>query len=542
MLRPQTELAFSARRLPTDLLLLAGFCAGFFFFGLGNIGLSGADEPRYAQIAREMLARRDWVTPVFLGRPWLEKPILYYWEAMFSYGIFGVHDWAARLPGAVNASMLVVAVYFFVRRFFRGGELDAGLMLATTVFMIAFGHAASTDMPLTAAFTMGMLAWTVWHCGRGRVWLYLFYLFMALGTLAKGPVAPLLAGIILVLFAGVRRRAALIRRTLSPGGILLYAAVAAPWYFLVQRRTGNFLRVFLLEHNLERFHTPVYHHQQPLWYFAPVLLAALAPWTVLAIAGFIRAVRWQQPRERIQNPTQADILLLLALWGAAPVVFFSFSASKLPGYILPSAPPFAVLGALWLRHMLTASGGKARLVAFLHALAAGAPLAAALLVPYALLRLFPPRAAIETAAAAGAIAFGGVYLVTRFWGLRTLRLVTLFPVVVGLGFLLRVAAPALDSRLTARPVARELIRLAPSGLPVAACGIDRELEYGLDFYLDQPVAIYERSESPSAAAYVLVVHHALPAYAQAVAPGRRFTRLADFPAQDLVFYWVTRLE
>lgn len=106
-------------RTRTDALLLAGFCAFLFFYGLNQFGLIGADEPRYAQVAREMLQRHDLITPVLNGRPWLEKPPLYYWQAMLAYSIFGVSDWAARLPSALDATLLVLAVYFFCAAFVR---------------------------------------------------------------------------------------------------------------------------------------------------------------------------------------------------------------------------------------------------------------------------------------------------------------------------------------------------------------------------------------------------------------------------------------
>jgi 4-amino-4-deoxy-L-arabinose transferase-like glycosyltransferase len=538
----------SVVKLASDLLLLTGCCAFLFFFGLGSLGLVGADEPRYAQIAREMFARHDWITPVLQGKPWLEKPILYYWEAMLSYSVFGVHDWAARLPAALNAAALVAAVYFFVRRFFRGAQLDAALITASTAFIAGFGHAASTDMPLAATFALGMLSWMAWHFEQRRVWLYGFYLWMALGTLAKGPVAPFLAGAMIVLLAALRRRGGIILRTLSWRGMLLYFAVAAPWYILVQQRTGNFFRVFLLEHNLGRFSTSMYHHQQPFWYFCPVLLIALVPWTVPAIAGFVHAVRASRPRDpqpqsnaESRESCAADGNLLLILWSLVPVVFFSFSASKLPGYILPSVPPCAILAALWLRQKWIASATKvSRALLLLHALVAGGTLAALLLLSYVLLRLHPPRAAIQTAAVAGAIAFGMVFLVVRTWGLRTIRLVTLLPVILGVSFLLRVAAPALDSQLSARPVAHALLQLSPAHAPVAAYDIDRELEYGLNFYLNRPIALFERAEIPASGDYVLVMHHAPLAEVEALAPNRRFLLLDEFPSQNLTFYWVSR--
>src|SRR5215470_17116026 len=119
-------------RARTDVLLLVAFCGFLFFYGLGAFGLVGADEPRYAQIAREMLARRDVITPTLYGKPWLEKPPLYYWRAMEVFAILGVRDWAARLPSAAAATLLVFIVYFFARYFLRGSELNAALMTAAS--------------------------------------------------------------------------------------------------------------------------------------------------------------------------------------------------------------------------------------------------------------------------------------------------------------------------------------------------------------------------------------------------------------------------
>ncbi len=118
-------------RTRTDVLLLAGFCAFLFFYGLGQFGLIGADEPRYAQVAREMLDRRDWITPTLGGHAWLEKPPLYYWQAMLAYSVFGVSDVAARIPAAFDATLLVIAVYLFFRKFRRGVEVDAALITAS---------------------------------------------------------------------------------------------------------------------------------------------------------------------------------------------------------------------------------------------------------------------------------------------------------------------------------------------------------------------------------------------------------------------------
>ena len=134
--------------LPSDSLLLAGFCGFLFFFGLSYFGLVGADEPRYAQVAQEMFVRHDWITPTLGGKPWLEKPALYYWQTILAYKIFGVSDWAARLCSALDATLMVVAVYLFLRRFrsdahFAGFSLDGALMTASASGVIGFARAAS---------------------------------------------------------------------------------------------------------------------------------------------------------------------------------------------------------------------------------------------------------------------------------------------------------------------------------------------------------------------------------------------------------------
>src|SRR6202045_1446812 len=160
-------------RTRTDALLLAGFCAFLFFYGLGQFGLIGADEPRYAQVAREMLQRHDCITPVLYGKPWLEKPPLYYWQAMLSYSIFGVSDWAARLPSGLDASLMVLAIYAFLRRFRPGFQLDGALMTASAAGVIGFARAASMDMPLAAMFTIALLAWYAWYESASKYFLSL---------------------------------------------------------------------------------------------------------------------------------------------------------------------------------------------------------------------------------------------------------------------------------------------------------------------------------------------------------------------------------
>src|ERR1022692_1389013 len=239
----------------TEILLLVAFCGFLLFYGRGAFGLLGADEPRYAQVAREMLNRHDWVSPTLNGKPWLEKPPLYYWQAMLSYRAAralaatndGVSDPTARFPGALDAAIMIAAIYFFLRRFRPGSELDGALITAGCAGVIGFAHAAATDMPLAACFAIALLCWYGWYESRRHVDLAAFYIFVALGTLAKGPVAPALAAVIIFLFVAVKRDWRAISRTLWIPGIALYLAVMLPWYIAVQVRNPGFFRFFILE-------------------------------------------------------------------------------------------------------------------------------------------------------------------------------------------------------------------------------------------------------------------------------------------------------
>jgi 4-amino-4-deoxy-L-arabinose transferase-like glycosyltransferase len=474
-----------------ELLIIAIVCGFTFFYGLAHFGLVGADEPRYAQIAREMLERHDWITPTLYGKFWLEKPVLYYWSAIVSYKVFGVSDWAARFPTAVLATAMVFAVYAFARRFRPGAQLNAALITATCAGVIGFARAASTDMPLTATLTVGMLAWSAWQQTSDRRFLAGFYFCVALATLAKGPIAPLLAAAIVVIFAAIRRDWRLIVRSLWLPGIALFLAVMLPWYLAVEHTTHQFFREFILKHNLARYETNVFQHHQPFWYYLVVLPLALVPWTTFAIAGFVRAVRERHD----------DVRLILTIWAAVPVVFFSFSGSKLPGYILPALPAWALLAALYL-YDLRDIGVRLRWVA-VHSAVVGLIFAAALLSSHAILKV-KPAAAAWTVGTIGCVAVFAIgLLVISAHGVRAVRLATLVPLLVALAFVLRFVAPAIDATQSARPVASQLAERAKLGVPVMAYRLRRDLVYGISFYRNQPV-LYPAATPPPAPDFVYV--------------------------------------
>jgi 4-amino-4-deoxy-L-arabinose transferase-like glycosyltransferase len=557
-------------RIRTDLLLLAALCGFLFFYGLGAFGLLGADEPRYAQIAREMLDRSDWITPILGGKPWLEKPPLYYWQAMLSFRLAGVSDRAARLPAALDAAILIGAIYFFLRRFRPGSELDGALITAGCVGIVGFAHAAATDMPLAACFAIGLLAWYAWYESRRHTDLAAFYIFLALGTLAKGPVAPALAAAIIFLFVAAKRDWLALARTLWIPGIVLYLTVTLPWYVAVQLRNPEFFRIFILEHNLARFSTGVYHHPQPFWFFLPVFLLALMPWTfplILAIAERARLI-WSEGKQAFSSPEDSWPLFLL-IWMFVPILFFSASQSKLPGYILPAVPAGALLVAEYLaaRKAANAASANARgveepiaekesaeisldqnsrnesrlspLFAVVHGIFCGLLLFAALSAAsvamnhHLLWRTATWVAAVIAAVFALAIT---VALLSRA-GLSLLTRLTALAVVISVAVVIRLAAPVIDATQSARPVAQSIQSFSRQPVAIGLYHVNRVQQYGLEFYLNRPAQSYDNGNIPSAS-HVLVAEQGTQLQVAQLVPGRRVSYLTSVPLQKLDLYGV----
>jgi 4-amino-4-deoxy-L-arabinose transferase-like glycosyltransferase len=503
----------------------------FFFWRLAAFGLIGADEPRYAQVAREMLARHDWITPVLGGVPWLEKPPLYYWQAMIAFRIFGVSDWAARLPGAVDATALIFAAYWFLRRFRSSIAIEGALMLATSAGIVGFARAASTDMPLAATFGIAMLAWLAWVESGKRVLLVAFYVALALGALAKGPVAPFLAALIILIFVVAQRNWRVLLNSLSPIGMAAFLATTLPWYILVQLRNPQFFRVFFLEHNLARFGTTMFHHPEPFWYYIPVTLLGWVPWAVFVCIALVFAAR------KFRDPKTDSLNTFLLIWIGVFVIFFSISQSKLPGYILPAITPGILLLANFLREKRFSKLHPVLMV--LHGILIAALLFFALMLPSILNQhklvwdgaVLPP---LVIAVIVGVV----VVLALLKTGWSGLRLVGIAPAIVVLAVALRFSAPALDQRLSSRAVSEQLSRLSPNdSLPVAIAQVPRELEFGLQFYRNQAIPRYEHGQAPGGE-HLLVMQMGSRPLIEKVLAGRRIVNLADFPAQNLRFFYV----
>jgi len=601
--KAQTVTLFSMRLSQNrvrELLLLTGFCAFFFFFRISAIGLLGPDEPRYAQVAREMLARHDWVTPVLYGHTWLEKPILLYWGEMLSYTVFGVSDWAARVPSAVAATLLVFGAFLTVRRIRYAARLDAALMIASSALILGFARAAATDMLLAAPFALSLLAWFCWYqsayepesqaaqirpplanVGAGdatakpaaapaRVFLVAFYALNALATLAKGPVAPALAAFVLIVFCATQRNFRALLRTLDPLGILVFVAVAAPWYVLVQLHTPEFFRVFFLEHNLARFGSNLYRHKQPFWYYIPVALVAALPWSVWFLHGLADAARalvalfgidiHLRSRTNSTHTARATAAgapptfeIFLAVWAIVPIAFFSLSYSKLPGYILPSIPALVILAAVAIHRRAARDESPRWISVAFHAALMAAIAAALCLAPRLAFKLPVSATSLMVAAFAGTAVFLVVALPLLTAGWRMLRFVTLLPLILAVGFLLRGLAPAVDAAQSSRPIAILLQQIdQPGPLPLATFSLSRNTAFGLAFYLDRRVAPYEGLEiSPAvyelppaipSSAHILVAREGSLPTLRTLLQGRNIRFLGSYRRQRIEIYEISPTE
>jgi 4-amino-4-deoxy-L-arabinose transferase-like glycosyltransferase len=475
--------SFLASRLLWAALILATLYLSY-CYNLGAIGLVGPDEPRYAWIARDMMETGDWVTPRLYGKPWFEKPPLYYWGAALSFKLLGVNERAARLPSAISALLATLVLSWLTWRLY-GAETALWLMLVlpTSVGMIGFSHAAATDMPFSGMLTIAMVSAALvlrLVCDENTPilprtpWLalVLFGFFLGLAVLAKGPAAIVLSGGAVFLWAISTKRWRDAFRCLHPVAILSFCLTALPWYLLCSRRNPNFFGVFVIEHNFRRYLTPEFQHIQPFWFYVPITLLAIFPWTVLLIPAakhVLETIRARRP--------ELDSTLFFLCWVTFPPVFFSVSESKLPGYILPAIPPLVLLlvTALPARWLIAALGtGLLGLAIALSAFTGKLPAYTDVAPP-------PEVRTIEFIAA-----FAGVTVIV----LSILRRVRIALFAMVLFVLLLVVKsdhvlgkfdPALTARSALAHAGRELPQFAPSA--AATWELTRSQVYQLNFYL-----------------------------------------------------------
>ena len=331
------------------LLLGTAFLA---LWSLGSLPLIDVDEPVYGQVGKEMAqaSLAGWLSPRYGGQLWFDKPPLFYWLTALSLRLFGVTEFAARLPSALLSVVLVAAAYALARRahpLLPKAALWAGFVLATSLQFFTLARAAVTDMTLAACLTLALYGLYVWtQTNQGR-WIALAGLMTGLGMLTKGPVALVLIGVQTVAYLLLTRQA---KRLLSPAlwaGFTLCLVVGLPWFLLMIHLHGQlFVNGFLEANNVTRYLMAEHKETSPFWFFLPVLLGGFFPWS-LALPHAL-ALAWRQGKLAWAERAADNPILFFGLWAALVFVFFSLSQSKLVTYIFPLYPALAVLTGGWL--------------------------------------------------------------------------------------------------------------------------------------------------------------------------------------------------
>jgi 4-amino-4-deoxy-L-arabinose transferase-like glycosyltransferase len=335
----------------------------FYFYGLGQMPFVGPDEPRYAQVAREMFLRGDFVTPTLAGHTWFEKPPLLYWMMMASFRLFGVSEWAARLGSALSGLLTVFAVFWAGRRVCRssiehrltGLAPWSGIVAASTLGIIVFSRGVGFDIVVTMTTAWALCFFLVSELDqegsqRPRL-LSGFYIFVGLSLLAKGLVGLVIPFSVVGLYQLIRRQFPARSFSLSLWwGLPLAFAVASIWYVPVILKHGwPFIDEFFIQHHFARYLSNKYRHPQPFYFYLLILVPLSLPWTAFLIEGLVRSKTW-----RLRSTDSVDRLRVFALaWLLMPLAFFSFSGSKLPGYILPVLPAGAFIAGERLTRFLS---------------------------------------------------------------------------------------------------------------------------------------------------------------------------------------------
>jgi 4-amino-4-deoxy-L-arabinose transferase-like glycosyltransferase len=376
-----------------------------YFFGL-TIPLVGPDEPRYAQVAREMFERGDWVTPTLGGYNWFEKPALLYWLEIASYHIFGVNEFAARVGSALFGLGTVASLWILGRRLAteetENLRNDPGnwlaLIAASSIGVIVFARGASFDIILTFPVTAALVSYFIFDqaeiygrnlkppaiavdTGKHRgafLSLLLFYFFIGVALLAKGLVGIVFPFAIVVFYHVLSWKLPSRTPLLSLfWGTAFSAAVASAWYLPMYLTHGwSFIDEFFIQHHFQRYTSNKYFHPQPFYFFLWALPLMTIPWLPFFVLGIWNGAKdifnrrdAETPREkRSKNPpapahgSHKSLLLFSFAWLLVPLVFFSFSGSKLPGYILPSLPPALIITAVYVSKFVGASTRRGLLI------------------------------------------------------------------------------------------------------------------------------------------------------------------------------------
>ncbi len=323
------------------IVLLVLLLAAVWFANLEVRKLVRPDEGRYAEVPREMVATGDWVTPRQNGLKYFEKPVLQYWTTAVAYEVFGVHHWTARLWPALTGFLGILLVGLVGTRFWGAGAGLCGAAVAASSLLYALiGHLNTLDMGVSFLINLGLLSLMLAqreapNMAR-RNWMWLAWAALGLAVLSKGLIGAALPAAALIVYTLWSRDWALWKRMHFWSGLVVFFAVATPWFVVVSLRNPEFFHFFFVHEHIDRFLTKAHSRLGPPWYFVPILIAGMLPWSLLMIDACVRSLH-RETSEGFQPKR------FLMAWILFVFLFFSASSSKLPSYILPIFPALALL-------------------------------------------------------------------------------------------------------------------------------------------------------------------------------------------------------
>ena len=338
-----TQVALEQPRWRTLHFAVLALVVAVWFGSLELRGLFAPDEGRYAEIPREMLAAGDWITPRLNDLKYFEKPPLQYWMTALSFRLFGEDEWTARLPAAMAGFFAMLLVGYTGYRLWgmRTGALAATVLLSSWGYFLA-GQFLTLDMTLTGCLALSLcsflLANTEQDVSRSKRWMLAAWTGMALAVMAKGLVGILLPGLTLLAYLALTRDPVLLKRLNPVAGGALFLLITLPWFVAVQIRNPEFFNFFFIREHFQRFLETEHHRPGAWWYYVPIMIVGLLPWTPALIK---EAFDWY--RERRIRASGFSPTLFCAVWAGTIVLFFSASQSKLPAYILPALPAVALV-------------------------------------------------------------------------------------------------------------------------------------------------------------------------------------------------------
>ncbi|MBU0683882.1 MAG: glycosyltransferase family 39 protein [Candidatus Omnitrophota bacterium] len=334
----------------TILLVISVF---LFFFGLGSMSLTDPDETFYAQTAKEMFNANEWNTPLLFGNPQFEKPILYYWLIMLSYIVFGIGEFAARFPSAVFGVIGIFGVYFLGRSLFSPlcGFLS-GLVLATSVQYLVLAKACVTDMVLTVFILLCMLFFLLGWTKEKKIYYYISAIMAGFATLTKGPIGLFIPGVVFLTYIAITSQWGRVKKIPIIRCVLLALLVSVPWYILAIKLHGElFLNEFFGLHNITRFLKPEHKIGMSPFFYIPIVLGGIFPWTFFMIFG-----TWDMVKEKSSSSGIKGKHAFLLIWFLVVFIFFSVSRTKLVTYILPLFPAIAIITGRFLEKFIINKG------------------------------------------------------------------------------------------------------------------------------------------------------------------------------------------